>query len=71
MCWAAPVAHRHLWLSLTAMKELERNKLLTAPISKKALFGAAVVEAMERIGKSVEGKQLAKHLPLATSALQH
>lgn len=72
MCWAAPVAHRHLWLSLTAMKELEWNEFLNAPISKKALFGAAVLEEMERFAKSVDvWKQLAKHLPLVTSALQH
>ena len=36
------VIYRHLWLSLTTMKEPKRNRFLNAPISK-AIFVAAVI----------------------------
>lgn len=60
------VLERHLWLSLTAMKETDKAALLNAPISDSGLFGAAVTDATARFGKlEEEKKQLARHLPLA------
>lgn len=35
------VSERHLWLSMTAMKETAKATLLNAPISYSSLFGAA------------------------------
>lgn len=60
------VLERHLWLSLTTMKETDKAALLNAPISDGGLFGAAVTDATARFGKlEEEKKQLARHLPLA------
>lgn len=60
------VMERHLWLSLTAMKETDKAALLNAPISDSGLFGAAVTDATAHFGKlEEERKQLARHLPLA------
>lgn len=60
------VLERHLWLSLTAMKETDKAALLNAPISDSGLFGAAVTDATARFGKlEEEKKQMARHLPLA------
>lgn len=42
------VAERHLWLTLTAMKETDKAALLNAPISDSGLFGAAVKDVTVR-----------------------
>ena len=42
------VMHRNLWLSLTAMRDADKNALLNAPVSRDGLFGPAVASASER-----------------------
>ncbi|KAL0166315.1 hypothetical protein M9458_038159, partial [Cirrhinus mrigala] len=39
---------RHLWLTLTDIKEKDKTFLLDAPISKVGLFGDAVTTVVEK-----------------------
>lgn len=59
------VMHRNLWLSLTAMRDADKNALLNAPVSRDGLFGPAVASASERFSRlEVERKHLSGHMPL-------
>ena len=59
------MVHRHLWLSLTAMREADKSALLNAPVSSEGLFGPAVASASQRFSRlEEERKHLLGHMPL-------
>ena len=63
------VVHRHLWLSLTAMREADKSALLNAPVTGEGLFGPAVAAASERFSRlEEERKHLLGHMPLQKKA---
>ncbi|KAJ7986710.1 hypothetical protein DPEC_G00342710 [Dallia pectoralis] len=62
----AVVTQRHLWLSLSSLKECQKAPLLNAPVSTTGLFGEAVETATLAFKKVEEDRMLlSRHLPLA------
>ncbi|KAJ8009685.1 hypothetical protein DPEC_G00094080 [Dallia pectoralis] len=62
----AVVTQRHLWLSLSSLKECQKAALLNAPVSPTGLFGEAVETATLAFKKVEEDRMLlSRHLPLA------
>ncbi|KAJ8015948.1 hypothetical protein DPEC_G00002000 [Dallia pectoralis] len=65
----AVVAQRHLWLSLSSLKECQKAPLLNAPVSTTGLFGEAVETATLAFKKVEEDRMLlSRHLPLARAS---
>ena len=63
------VQQRHLWLSLTKMKEDNKGALLNSPISKVGLFGGAVTEIMEDCRtQEADRRLIAQALSVSASA---
>ncbi|KAL0154925.1 hypothetical protein M9458_049188, partial [Cirrhinus mrigala] len=56
------VLHRHLWLTLTEMRDAEKRQLLDAPVSPQGLFGVAFAEALK------QSKMLPHILPKRSNA---
>ncbi|KAJ8007829.1 hypothetical protein DPEC_G00098260 [Dallia pectoralis] len=65
----AAVTQRHLWLSLSSLKECQKAALLNAPVSTTGLFGEAV-ETATLTFKKVEADRilLSWHRPLARAS---
>ncbi|ROL46355.1 hypothetical protein DPX16_9090 [Anabarilius grahami] len=42
------VLNRHLWLTLTDMKDAEKSALLNSPVNSSSLFGSSVESFSER-----------------------
>ncbi|KAJ8007672.1 hypothetical protein DPEC_G00096590 [Dallia pectoralis] len=65
----AVVAQRHLWLSLSSLKECQKAALLNAPVLTTGLGGEAV-ETATLVFKKVEEDRmlLSRHLPLTRAS---
>ncbi len=62
------VLERHLWLTLTEIKDADRVSFLDAPISPSALFGPAVEGFAERFTEAQKASQAMRHfLPKRSS----
>ncbi len=62
------VLERHLWLTLTEIKDADRVSFLDAPISPSGLFGPAVEGSAERFTEAQKGSQAMRHfLPKRSS----
>ncbi len=62
------VLERHLWLTMTAMKEADKVPFLEAPVSSSSLFGPAVDGFAERFMEAQKSSQAMRHfLPKRTS----
>ncbi len=62
------VLERHLWLTLTEIKDADRVSFLDAPISPSGLFGPAVKGFAERFTESQKASQVMRHfLPKRSS----
>ncbi len=60
---------RHLWLTMTEMKELDKVPFLDAPVSSGSLFGPAVEGLAERFTEAQKSSQAMRHfLPKCTSS---
>ena len=65
------VLERHLWLTLTEMKDAEKAAFLDAPISQSGLFGPAVKEFAERFTEARKDSQAMRlFLPKRSSSSQ-
>ncbi len=63
------VLERHLWLTLTEMKEADKIPFLDAPVSSSNLFGPAVEGFAERFTEAQKSSQAMQHfLPKRTSS---
>lgn len=63
------VLQRHLWLSLTEMRDLEKARLLDAPISPHGLFGDDVGSFSEKfLETQKQSKTLSHFLPKRVAA---
>ncbi len=63
------VLERHLWLTMTEMKEADKVPFLDAPILSGSLFGLAVEGFAERFTESQKSSQAVGHfLPKRTSS---
>ncbi|XP_077058206.1 uncharacterized protein LOC143710852 [Siphateles boraxobius] len=63
------VLERHLWLTLTDIKDAERTKFLDAPVSSTGLFGPAVKGFSERYTEAQKASQAMRHfLPKRSSS---
>ncbi len=62
------VLERHLWLTLTEIKDADRVSFLDAPISPSGLFGPAVKGFAERFTEAQKASQAMRHfLPKRSS----
>ncbi len=62
------VLERHLWLTLTEIKDADRVSFLDAPISPSGLFGPAVEGFAERFTEAQKASQAMRHfLPKCSS----
>ncbi len=62
------VLERHLWLTLTEIKDADRVSFLDAPISPSGLFGPAVKGIAERFTEAQKASQAMRHfLPKRSS----
>ncbi len=62
------VLERHLWLTLTEIKDADRVSFLDAPISPSGLFGPAVEGFAERFTEAQKASQAMRHfLPKRSS----
>ncbi len=62
------VLERHLWLTLTEIKDADRVSFLDAPISPSGLFGPAVKGFAERFTEAQKASQAIRHfLPKRSS----
>ncbi len=60
------VLERHLWLTLTEIKDADKVSFLDAPISPSGLFGPAVKGFAERFTEAQKASQVMRHfLPSA------
>ncbi len=59
------VLERHLWLTLTEIKDADRVSFLDAPISPSGLFGPAVEGFAERFTEAQNASQAMRHFPLS------
>ncbi len=65
---ALVVLERHLWLTLTEIKDADRVSFLDAPISPSGLFGPAVEGFAERFTEAQKASQAMRHfLPKRSS----
>ncbi len=55
------VLERHLWLTLTEIKDADRVSFLDAPISPSGLFGPAVKGFVERFTEAQKASQAMRH----------
>ncbi len=55
------VLERHLWLTMTEMKEVDKVHFLNAPISSDSLFGPAVEGFAERFMEAQKSSQAMRH----------
>ncbi len=63
------VLERHLWLTLTEMKEADKVPFLDAPVSSNSLFGPAVEGFAERFTEAQKSSQAMRHfLPKRASS---
>lgn len=63
------VLHRHLWLTLTELKDADRRALLNAPVSPSGLFGDAVEAIAERFSEAQKRSRAMNHfLPRRAAA---
>ncbi len=63
------VLERHLWLTMTKMKEADKVPFLDAPVSSGSLFGPAVEDFAEHITENQKSSQAMQHfLPRRTSS---
>ncbi len=63
------VLERHLWLTMTEMKEADKVPFLDAPVLSGSLFGPAVEGLAERFTEAQKSSQAMQHfLPKRTSS---
>ncbi len=63
------VLERHIWLTLTEMKEVDKIPFLDAPVSSSNLFGPAVEGFAERFTEAQKSSQAMRHfLPKRASS---
>ncbi len=63
------VLERHLWLTLTEIKDADKVSFLDAPISPSGLFGPAVEGFAERFTEAQKASQAMRHfLPKRSSS---
>ncbi len=55
------VLHRHLWLTLTELKDTDRRALLNAPVSPSGLFGDAVEAITKRFSEAQKCSRAMSH----------
>ncbi|CAM4569325.1 unnamed protein product [Leuciscus chuanchicus] len=56
------VLHRHLWLTLSDVKDADRKTLLNAPITSTGLFGDAVDKVTERYSETQKKAKAMSHV---------
>lgn len=56
------VLHRHLWLTLSGMRDAEKRQFLDAPVSPTGLFGVAVESLSEKYAETVKQSKMMPHL---------
>ncbi|KAL0151000.1 hypothetical protein M9458_053727 [Cirrhinus mrigala] len=64
------VLHRHLWLTLTELKDADRRALLNPPVSPSDLFGDAVETIAERFSEAQKRSRAMSHFLLHRAAAQ-
>ncbi len=57
------LVERHLWLTMTEMKEADKVSFLDAPVSSGSLFGPAVEGFAERFREAQKSSQAMRHFP--------
>ncbi len=55
------VLERHLWLTMTEMKEVDKVSFLDTPVSSSSLFGPAVEGFAERFTEDQKSSQAMRH----------
>ncbi len=64
------IVERHLWLTMTEMKEADKFPFLDAPVSSGSLFGPVVEGFVERFTEAQKSSQATQHfLPKRTALL--
>ncbi len=56
------VLQRHLWLTLTEMRDAEKQQLLDAPVSPQGLFGVTVEAFSEKYTEALKQSKMLPHL---------
>ncbi len=64
------VLERHLWLTLTEIKDTDKVSFLDAPISPSGLFGPAVKGFAERFTEAQKASQVMRHFLSSAPAQQ-